>query len=305
VKATETTPYFAMAKQYGLGDNFFSDQLDSSYVAHQYLISGQAGNAENVPTATPWGCDAPKGTTVGIANTKGQIVSNVFPCFTYTTLGNELDSASQTWRYYAPGSTDAAYIWSAYDAVNSIREGTDWSTKVVSPQCSVLSDIAAGKLATVTWVVPNLPDSDHPLSLSKTGPAWVASIVNAVGKSPFWDSTAIFVTWDDWGGFYDHVVPPNYGKFWDGPGIRVPFIAIGAYAKKGVISHTQYQTASILKSMEIWLGLKQMGWADTAAAPFWQDFFDFTQTPRKFTPIAHAKYTCQPALSTEPPDTDF
>src|SRR6202011_2275552 len=97
------------------------------------------------------------------------------------------------------------------------------------------SDIPAGQLAAVTWVVPSFANSDHARSMSTTGPQWVGSIVNAVGKSPFWDSTAIFIVWDDWGGWYDHVSPPQLDSL--GFGIRVPLIVVSPYAKHGYVSH--------------------------------------------------------------------
>jgi phospholipase C len=305
VATSEMTPYFRMARRYGLADNFFSSQLDGSFVAHQYLIAAQAGMAINVPSAAPWGCDAPAGTTIQLVNSHGQPTKKVFPCFNYTTLASELDAKQLGWRYYSPPPSDIlGYIWSAYDAVAPIREGGDWATDAVSPQCQILSDAAAGNLPAVTWVVPNWTDSDHPLSQSATGPKWVTAVVNAIGESSLWDSTAIFVVWDDWGGFYDHVVPPSVD--WDGLGMRVPLIAISPFAKQGAITHSEYEFSSILRSIEDLLGLQTMTPRDKHATALWGDasVFDFTQAPRKFTPFADTGYTCNPA-ETGLPDTDF
>jgi phospholipase C len=305
VEPAQTKLYFTMAKQYVLADNFFSSQLDASYVGHQYLIAAGAGNAENIPTTVPWGCGAPKGTTIGIANSTGKIVKRVFPCFTYETLATQLDAKKKTWSYYAPTYSNAGGggIWSAYQAINPIFNGPDWTKNVISPQCQVLTDAAAGNLPTVTWVVPNLLDSDHVGGDSTTGPKWVASIVNAIGKNTtLWDSTAIFVTWDDWGGFYDHVAPPTVD--WDGLGMRVPLIAISPFAKQAYISHSQYEFSSLLKSVEGWLGLKTMTARDAKAAAVWSDMFDFTKPARPFTPLAVGAYKCTPEAAMAPPDSD-
>jgi phospholipase C len=311
VKSSETKLYFDMAKQYVVGDDFFSSQLDGSYVAHQYLIAAQAGMAINTPSSIPWGCDAPTGTTVQLVDSNGNPTQKVFPCFSYNTLAKELDTQHDTWKDYSPGSSDVSgYLWSAYNAVQYIRQGADWSTNVISPQCQVLADAAAGNLPTVTWVTPNLPDSDHPSSLSKTGPNWVAAVVNAIGQSSLWSSTAIFITWDDWGGFYDHVPPPTIANDpaadWFGPGIRAPLIAISPYAKQGTVTHTQYEFADILRSTESLLGLRAMTVRDKDAAGFWKDttMFDFTQSPRAFTPFSNSGYTCS-AQHSGPPDNDY
>jgi len=302
VQPSETALYFKMAKQYVLADDFFSSQLDGSYVGHQYLIAAQAGSAVDYPTTTPWGCDSPTGTTIQVGDPHGQTKA-VFPCFRYTTLANELDAKKKTWKYYAPSTAQTGYIWSAFDPIKSIREGSDWSSNVISPQCQVLTDIAAGTLADVTWIAPDFPDSDHPDSLSTTGPQWVASIVNAIGKNKtLWDSTAIFVTWDDWGGYYDHVVPPSVD--WDGLGIRVPLIVLSPYAKQGYITHAQYDFASILKSIEGWQGLPAMTARDKAASAVWSDMFDFTQSPRAFSAYKTGSYSCKAEDSIGAPDND-
>jgi phospholipase C len=108
-------------------------------------------------------------------------------------------------------------------------------------------------------------------------------LVNAVGKSKFWDSTAIFVQWDDWGGLYDHVPPPF--KDYDGLGFRVPLLVISPYAKKDYVSHVQYETASVLRFAEDLYGLDQLSAADKRAASPAKDCFDFSAPPRKFVPI--------------------
>jgi phospholipase C len=111
----------------------------------------------------------------------------------------------------------------------------------------------------------------------------VASVVNAVGESKFWDSTAIFVQWDDWGGLYDPVPPPY--KDYDGLGFRVPLIVISPYARQNRVSHVQYETASVLRFVEDVFGLAQLSASDARATSPAADCFDFSQQPRKYVPI--------------------
>jgi phospholipase C len=115
------------------------------------------------------------------------------------------------------------------------------------------------------------------------GPSWVTALVNAVGESKFWNTTAIFVQWDDWGGLYDHVPPPHRG--YDGLGFRVPLLVISPYAKHNHVSHVQYETASVLRFAEDLFGLNQLAAADQRAASPANDCFDFSKAPRKFVRI--------------------
>ena len=111
-----------------------------------------------------------------------------------------------------------------------IYYGPDWTKDVISPNWNFITDVRAGKLANFTWITPVCDDSDHVNCPGGYGPSWVAALVNTVGKSKFWDSTAIFVQWDDWGGTYDHVPPPY--EDYDGLGFRVPLLVISPYAKR-------------------------------------------------------------------------
>jgi phospholipase C len=155
----------------------------------------------------------------------------------------------------------------------------------------VLQDAANGTLPAVSWVAPDWLDSDNAAANSDTGPSWVASVVNAIGEGKDWDSTAIFVVWTDWGGWYDNAPPPV--RDFRGNGIRTPLIVISPYARAGVVDHANYESASLLKFVELAFGLPLIGpvshgYTDgRAAAPL--AAFDFTQKPRPFVPIA-AKY---------------
>jgi len=301
----ETAQYFALAKTYTLADRFFPTQIDSSFTAHQYLIAAQAGGTVDVPTKPPWGCDAAATTVVATLNPDRSQGPGVFPCFSYATLGDELDAAGRSWRYYAPAiGGDQGQVWSAYDAIRHIRYGPDWLRSVVSPERKVLTDVSAGSLSDVTWIMPDFANSDHPESDSLTGPDWVTSIVNAVGKSPFWSSTAIVLFWDDWGGLYDHVAPPQLDA--DGLGIRTPMLVISPYAKRGYVSHVQYETGSIDRFIEGVFSLGTLARSDGRATDL-DDCFDFTRAPRPFSSFTLRTPTStlmQRRPSNRAPDTD-
>ncbi|MGP6158187.1 MAG: alkaline phosphatase family protein [Vulcanimicrobiaceae bacterium] len=284
VPHAETQPYIDLAGAYTLADRMFQSNSGPSFPAHQYLIAGQSDDADEVPSVSPWGCDAPAGTVVSQLGADGRDTVGIFPCFDYTTLADLLDARMLTWRYYSPAlsNTAGATFGAAFDAVRHIRFGSDWTSDVITPQTNVLTDVAAGTLADVTWIVPSFPDSDHPLGHSNSGPSWVSSIVNTIGSSPFWNSTAIFVVWDDWGGWYDHVAPRQLDSM--GLGFRVPLIVVSPYAKHGYVSHVQHEFGSILHFTEEAFGLPSLGQADARADDF-GDCFDFKRTPLPFARI--------------------
>jgi phospholipase C len=296
---SDTVPYWTLATQFTLADRMFASNSGPSFPAHQYLIAGQSDNVAEVPNGPFWGCDDTPGSLAAQLDSDGDETPGVFPCFDYETLGDEMDAAGVTWRYYTP---DPFYFFNAYDAIRKIRYGSAWTTNIIAPETTVLTDIAAAKLPQVSWVVPQLLNSDHALANSNTGPQWVASIVNAVGASPYWNDTAIIIVWDDWGGWYDHVPPPQLDVM--GLGFRVPMIVVSPYARHGYISHVQHEFGSILRFTETAFGLPSLGTAD-ARADSLQDCFDFTQSVTPLQPIATfmkpADFLRQPR-SNKPPD---
>jgi phospholipase C len=284
VPASESTLYFDMAGQYVLADDMFTSHIDASFVSHQYIIAGQANSAVDLPL-DQWGCGGtPSDTVQTLTGSRGYGPSES-PCFDSPTIGSELDAKNLTWRYYAAASSDPqSYVWSAYQAISSVYNGPEWTTNVISPPQQFLSDVAAGTLANVTWITPTCANSDHLGCQSNTGPQWVASLVNAVGESKFWKTSTIFVMWDEWGGWYDHVPPPY--EDYDGLGIRVPLLMISPYAADGYVSHVQYEHGSILRYIEDTFGLPRLAASDTRAnSPGDDASFDFKQKPRKFTPF--------------------
>ncbi len=149
-----------------------------------------------------------------------------------------------------------------------------------------LTDIGRGYLANVTWITPSAAASDHAQRNNGSGPSWVASVVNAIGKSKYWATTAIFVTWDDWGGWFDHVPPPRYNSY--ELGFRVPLLVISPYAKRGYISTVHHEFGSILKFTEEALHLGSMGTTDTRSDDL-SDCFKFNEPNYKFARI-RSKY---------------
>jgi phospholipase C len=302
IRQSEVQPYWTMAQQFTIGDRMFQSNTGPSFVAHQYMIAGQSGRASENPNSAQWGCDAPAGSLVATVGPNGTDLPGVFPCFDYQTMGDLLDAQGVSWRYYAPGTTDSYFIISAYQAIRHIRYGADWQNKVISPETQVLTDIKNGQLAQVTWIVPTLNNSDHP-GAPPYGPDWVASIVNEIGASPFWSSTAVFIAWDDWGGWYDHVPPPQVDAM--GLGFRVPLIVVSPYAKQGYVSHVQHESGSILRFMEETFGLPSLGTRDSLSDNL-SDCFNYAQTPVPYVKVP-TKHTVEFFLAQKPsgpPDDD-
>ena len=302
VYPNQIAPYWDMASQYVLADHMFQTQGSGSFTSHQDLIAGatifnqiKTESLVDFPSKAPWGCDAPPGTTTSFLRPAGAKLEykyrkGPFPCMTYETLRDLLDAQSVSWRYYSPIVSEGAggANWNAFDAIQAVREGPEWTTNISSPETNIFNDISSGTLASVSWVVPDKQNSDHPGGTLDTGPSWVASIVNAIGQSSYWPSTAVIIVWDDWGGFYDHEPPPFIDDL-GGLGFRVPMMVISPYARVGgsdggYISHTSYEFGSILRFVESIWSLGNLGTTDLRAASI-VDCFDFTQQPRAFTVI--------------------
>ncbi len=322
VNPADVQPYLTMAQTYTFADHMFQTNQGPSMPAHQFIISGTSApavgseyfEAENPAGITnagnDTGCTAPAAEYVEQIGPAG-IETPIYPCFEHATLTDLLNTANITWRYYAPS---AGSIWTAPNAIEHMCGpnatppnatacvGSDWTNNVVlatgEDSVPVLTDILNGNLPTVSWVIPNGRESDHAESNDGSGPSYVASIVNAIGNSPYWANTAIILTWDDWGGWYDHVPPPQVLA---GPscaqwgcgyvyGFRVPMIVISPYAKAAYVSKVNHDFGSILKFVETTYGLPPIttlngGYADAYADDL-SDCFNLTQTPIPFQTIA-------------------
>lgn len=301
VDPREIAPYRAMAKQYTLLDHMFPTEFGSSFTAHLDLIAGTANLSPSLaladkPSKGPWGCDAPVGTSTGTVDRRRIVhrTGGPFPCLTqFKTLADVLDEHHISWKYYQPPVGLHWGSWSAFDAIAAVRRGPDWAAHVLVavPQTTVLTDPSRKRLPQVAWVTPDELDSDHTGTDSDTGPSWVAAVVNAIGKSDYWKSTAIVVVWDEWGGWYDNVTPPQ--PDFVGRGVRVPGIVISPYARGNYVDSNVYDFGSILKFIEETfnlppIGPTSFGYTDAAARSL-RTAFDFSQSPRAFTPIP-AKY---------------
>jgi len=282
VSESQVEPYWTLAREYVLGDRMFESSSGPSYPSHQYLIAGQSALVAENPSGG-WGCDAGSSSLAPLIGPNGtELMPGLPPCFDYPTVADLLDPAGVSWRYYAPDPDDGFYELSAFQAVRHIRYSSDWQTKVIFPATRVQVDIANNELAQVTWIIPDMDNSDHPGSGSTDGPDWVASIVNAIGQSKYWNSTAIFVTWDDWGGWYDHVLPPKVDEM--GYGLRVPLLVISPWARHGYISHTVHEASGFITFIEHNFNLGSLGQRDESADRF-ADCFDFTQPKAPFVPV--------------------
>jgi phospholipase C len=326
VQYSDVAPYFQIASQYGYANYMFQTNQGPSFPAHQFIFSGtsQPGNgpepewfvSENAAhtVGTINGCIAAAGTTVALVNPSTQDEkTNMYPCFNHSTLADVFAAAKPkiTWTYY---TVSQGYLWTGPNAMQSICTpknglctGPYWtrgaSNGLVVPNPSqVLTDIKNCSLKQVSWVMPSILESDHSSATDGSGPSWVASIVNAVGtksKCPngetYWNDTAILITWDDWGGWYDHVVPPAVNN--KAPagtasyvyGFRVPLLVVSAYTPAGTVSNTMgLDFGAMLKFIEEIFNVGTVppgNYADFYANDDLGEFFQFSKPPRTFQRI--------------------
>jgi len=313
-------PYLAMAQRWGWANYMYQTNQGPSYPAHQFIFGGTsaptAGQdaigtfiSENVTAGNAAGCLAPVGTTTflidstGTETTYGGALGDL--CFSRDTLATRLDNHAPaiSWKYYAPSPGS---IWTAPNSISAICvpnapdytecTGSEWANNVALPftnsygAAPFLNDLQNCQLPQVSWVIPDGSWGDHANGNSGLGPSWVAAIVNAVGgfnnNCGYWDNTAIVLTWDDWGGWYDHEPPyilaqpyNNYNY-----GFRVPLVVISAYTKPGYVSKVKGRDfGSILRMIEgVFLGVGNEGtlqFADARATDDLRDFFTATQQP--------------------------
>jgi phospholipase C len=332
VNPKDIKPYWDIAKQYVLADHTFQLQGSGSFTGHQDLIAAgtQISHDEALidnPSFFPWGCDANPSVVTAIIKRGSQKVypyAGPFPCLKYATMRDLLDAKDVSWKFYAMpvqkesgcDHGDTAGIWSAFDAIKAVRHSVEWHNNVTRNSAIFFTDVSKRRLPAVSWVTPDGANSDHPSEYKHplcappgttpvdNGPSWVASIVNAIGETPYWKSTAIVVVWDDWGGYYDHVAPPPLG--WQGgPGFRVPMLIVSPYVKPHV-DHTVYQFGSILRFVEETWNLGTLGKSDAHAASI-GNAFDFKMAPRKFVKIKSQfspSYFLHQPPSGIPPDSE-
>jgi phospholipase C len=333
-------PYFDLAAQYGFANRMFQTNQGPSFPAHQFIFAGTSAPdtysplfaAENViPFNGIAGCTSAPDQTVRLIDPTGREDTNppIFPCFEHPTLTDLLDAGQFSWKYYTPL---VYHMWTAPTAINHIClpqtvngqlvcTGSDWTSHVVTPQTTVLTDIKHCDLPSVSWVIPTAAQSDHAGVNKGLGPAWVASIVNQIGTNAacpntgevYWSDTAVVITWDDWGGWYDHVPPYRIGQDngWGTGytyGLRVPLIVVSAYTPAGYVDNANHDFGSILSFIEtnFGLGLIDPGSYADAYADNLGAFFPLA-SPRSFLTIAtpfDAQYFITHPLPLENPDDD-
>ena len=341
----QVQPYFDIASQYGFANRMFQTQQGPSFPAHQFIFGGTSAPddrstlfaAENPPAnKLGVGCTADPKQHVKLIDPQGREHGRgIYPCLDRATMADLLDAAGVSWTYYSNVSgkdTKIEGLWNAPAAINRLCQaskrgrggqctGGDYVRHVDTTQAKILRDITACALPSVSWVVPDARDSDHARVNGGTGPSWVASIVNAIGQQQacrggetYWNDTAILITWDDWGGWYDHVPPFKTGGQANGwgrgytYGFRVPLMVVSAYTAAHTVDNANHDFGSTLAFVERNFGLGRIGggnFAD-AYADTLDGFFNLT-APRSFAPIGAqlpAAYFLTATRSAEPPDDD-
>jgi phospholipase C len=286
--------YWQLASHFVLDDNGWSSLRGASFPNHLMLMS--AGSGVDIPhsviqgpnSGNSWGCD-----TVSTARATLYNGSKVFPCFTFSTLADEMQRAGVSWTYYSPQQGQSGYNWNAPDYYNQLRNNPAiWTTHDL-PEQQFLSDAATGSLPAFSWVSPSKETSEHNGYSECVGENATIAQINAVESGPDWASTVIVVTWDDWGGLYDHVAPQNVDAL--GYGFRVPFLVISPYAYAGDnlanthISHDQLEFSSVLRLAEEAFNLPSLGRRDTTARDL-LPLLDFSQVHN--APLLLQQRTC-------------
>ena len=292
-------PYWQLAQDHVLSDNFFASAMGPSFPNHLYTIAAQSGGALDNPWQPfprlreaqeagfekSWGCDIAEGGYVEIVDPEGVLVK-VDPCFDFLTEGDLLNRAGIPWAYYAATNTQIGYIWSAYAAIDRYRSDPDLWERHIRPVDDVLRDIEEDRLPPVTWITPRFQLSQHPEYDFCWGMNWSVELINGIIRSDAWDDTAIFLTWDDFGGYYDHVSPSVVDRF--GFGIRVPALVISPYARQGHVDSVEAEFSSVLRFIEDNWGLRYLTHRDRRADNM-SYVFDFDQQPRRPEPVALSK----------------
>ena len=227
------------------------------------------------PTASPWAVPTTRGF-------EGE-------CYDAVNFADRLAEAhakrGTTWKHYAT-TTAIPAPFSGEQAFNGFINSKRWWNHRWTPTVSVIADAQFGRIPNFAWVKPPCVDaSDHP-GTGNGGPSWVEDVVNAIGSNRNqWNETAIFVLWDDWGGFYDHVIPPPR-RAWDnlGPGLRTPLLVISPYVRPGTVAHGRADYGSVLRFVEQVEGVRSLGAIDEHS-PDLVGYFDFA-TMRPFARIS-------------------
>lgn len=283
---TDIPNYFAYARNFVLADRMFSSMAGPSFPNHLYTVAAQGGGSLENPAhfTYQWGCDSDENVTV-LEGKSGEMPQSGSPCFDFETIVDRLESSGIDWKYYAPSQGEFGYQWSALDAIRHIRRGPLWKTKVVSDS-QFAEDARQGRLPAVSWLVTG-EASEHPPRSTCKGENWTVHQINSLMSGTDWSTSAVFITWDDFGGFYDHVPPPMIDFYGLGP--RVPLLIISPFARRGYISHHTLEFSSFLKFVEKRFHLPALTERDNNADAM-LDAFDFGQPPR--APLLLDEHNC-------------
>jgi phospholipase C len=244
-----------------LCDRFFSSLTGPSEPNHLYTVAAQSG---------------------GLVNNPGPAIAHKEGVYNFKTAAELLESNGVAWKYYDEKPNPRLHsLWNPLPGFKNFTPNSTLMKKLV-PLADFFTDIKNGRLPSVCWIVPNGPDSEHPPWDSARGMWHVTELVNAIMNSPYWKDTAIIITWDDFGGFYDHVAPPKVDKY--GYGFRVPALIISPYARAGFVDHTQFDFTSPLKLIETRFNLAALTDRDRAANDM-LSCFDFKQQQLAPDPI--------------------
>jgi phospholipase C len=306
--AREIPNYWAYAQQFVLQDQMFEPNASWSLPAHLFTVSGWSARCSS---GDPFSCtnqlQTPGGAGI-LLRARPQPGSEAAPLFAWTDLTYLLHKANVSWGYFLnegdqPDCDDDAMfceakplrvnvpgIWNPLPYFETVQQDNQLGN--IQPTKNFYDAARAGTLPAVAWVIPSQQVSEHPPAKISDGQAYVTSLINAVMQGPDWSTTAIFVTWDDWGGFYDHVAPPTVDE--NGYGLRVPGLVISPYARQGYIDHQTLSFDAYLKFIEdLFLGGQRLDPAtdgrpdprpsvretEPILGNLMQDF-DFSQQPR-------------------------
>ncbi len=246
--AREIPNYWSLAENFVLQDHLFEPNSSWSLPQHLFMVSEWSAICRHADQ--PMSCinalDRPQ-----FPPDFGPGPRHPTPDYAWTDLTYLLHESGVSWRYYVqsgsepdcandeadcpPVSQNARTpgIWNPLPYFDTVKQ--DGQLANITDVTNFYKAARTGQLPAVSWITPSQPNGEHPPALLSTGQAWTASLIDAVMQGPDWNSTAIFLSWDDWGGFYDHVAPPVVDE--NGYGLRVPGLVISAYAKRGFIDH--------------------------------------------------------------------
>jgi phospholipase C len=267
----EIANYWNYARLYVLQDRMFESVASYTLPSHLYIMAAQSGGYTGYRQPQPTSFNFPEITellTGDKVDWKYYVTAGTLPD---TENGEVVGSDSETQQY-----VDKFSYFNVLPGFPAVMNNPEQKKRLVDTE-EFYSDASSGHLPQVSWIIPSGKVSEHPPSNIGEGMAYTTGLVNAVMNGPDWSSSAIFIAWDDWGGFYDHVAPPRVDQY--GYGLRVPGLVISPYARQGYIDHTVYSFDSWLRMVEDRFSVKSMTARDTNATPMW-NAFDFTQAPR-------------------------